>query len=296
VLFGRRQPFPALVEGMALQPAQGFRIEGTRPGQRVGSALASVGDVDSDGFRDLAVTATPIEATDTSELHVIHSRSTPFPGVLDVEALDGNDGYTWAFRTRPPGSEQLIADLGDINADGLADMALARSGDLPSSSAFGARGSIYVLLGSRAPRSARQWLDDLDGRNGFRVDGSHPTGHAGRSIAGVGDFNGDGIDDFATSAEIAANSNFSGGVAWVLYGRSTGWPARWDLTQVPETEGVAIADLVRRTETGRGIAAAGDVNGDGGDDLLIGSPILPSGWAHVVHGVEPVLFGDGFEK
>lgn len=294
VLFGRADGFAAQVNGMLLDGSDGFRVDGTRDVQLIGDSLANAGDTDADGFDDLLFTGSAPVGALLPAGFVIHARSTGFPAVTTAQDIaDGRRGFAFVVAQSP--SLSTAAGLGDINGDGFDDVAIARSGDLPNPIDFGSRGSTYVAFGAAVPRPAQVSAPDFDGRNGLRIDGSHPSGYSGLSIAGVGDFNADGIDDFAIGASVADVVSASSGLAWLLYGRAGAWPARLDLTHVPEAEGLVIADLQVRRAVGAAIAGAGDVNRDGGQDLLVGTPGGERGGAHVLYGVSQVLFADSFD-
>jgi hypothetical protein len=294
VLFGRPGGFPGVVNGASLDGTDGFRIEGTRGGQYLGDSLADAGDVDHDGFDDLLLTQLMSKGSQESTSFVIHARSARFPAATAIEDfIDGRNGFAVTIPGFPTLS--IAAGLGDINGDGFDDVGIARPYDLSNPFDFGSRGSVYVVFGAAVPRPPRIAAADFDGRNGTRIDGSHPSGSAGRSLAGAGDFNGDGIDDFAIGADLSEITNVSAGLAWVLYGRRAPWPARFDLTAVPESQGLVVADLQVHSDSGWSVAGARDVNHDGGQDLLIGTPRSAVGWAHVVYGVSPLLFRDGFD-
>jgi len=108
------------------------------------------------------------------------------------------------------------------------------------------------------------------------------------AVSGAGDINGDGIDDLAVSAERAGP-----GFVYIVYGKEGGL-GDIDLTTLTNEQGFRIADfdLEQQSELGRSVHSAGDVNGDGIDDIVLGAPFLDvaarreAGQAFVIYGKE----------
>lgn len=126
-------------------------------------------------------------------------------------------------------------------------------------------------------------LRDLDGRNGFSITGS--DGSLGHSVAGVGDVNDDGVDDFILSAPW-----WNGGVGrvFLVFGRRGGFPANLDVSGLG-AQGVVFTGISREDYAGKKVSAGGDANGDGIADLLISAigPDIRGNWAGQVY----VIFG-----
>ena len=128
------------------------------------------------------------------------------------------------------------------------------------------------LCGVRADSGFDPTLDlsSLDGTNGFRLDGINPFSGTGRSVSGAGNVNGDGFDDVIVGASGEAPNGYGSGSAFVVFGRSTFSAVESldnpDSDQVWRLNGGAEYD-----HAGRHVSSAGDVNGDGLDDVLIGA-------------------------
>jgi len=133
-----------------------------------------------------------------------------------------------------------------------------------------------------------------DGSEGFAVTGVDDLDYAGSAVAGVGDVNGDGIDDFIIGAhKLDAGGLSFTGECYVVFGRATGFPPIFPLAQLfPGAGGDGSNGFVLeagREVSGRSVDGAGDVNGDGIDDIIIGAPYLNAvqqsvGGAYVVFG------------
>jgi hypothetical protein len=108
---------------------------------------------------------------------------------------------------------------------------------------------------------------------GLRLDGTTAGDLAGSSVADIGDINGDGIEDYAIGAP---HYNNGAGAVFVIYGQTE--PATVNLADLTPTQGFQIDGAVSASGdqpgdlAGMSVAAAGDVNGDGYGDFLIGAP------------------------
>jgi hypothetical protein len=118
-----------------------------------------------------------------------------------------------------------------------------------------------------------------DGSEGVIFGGIDEFDRAGNAVSAAGDVNGDGIDDVLIAAYTAdPRGRNDAGESYVVFGRRTGFPASFALRRLtPEaggdgSEGFILTGAAVYDSAGRSISDAGDVNGDGVDDLLIGAP------------------------
>ncbi|HEX5176530.1 MAG TPA: integrin alpha, partial [Chthoniobacteraceae bacterium] len=112
-------------------------------------------------------------------------------------------------------------------------------------------------------------LTTLNGTDGFRIVGTGADHLAGSSVSAAGDVNGDGFDDFILS-EYSPPIGSRSGQAFVLFGKSSGFPASIDLDTLDGTNGFKISGApVTTFQLGAGVAPGGDFDNDGFDDVLV---------------------------
>ena len=119
-------------------------------------------------------------------------------------------------------------------------------------------------------------LSNLNGTNGFRINGIDANDYSGYSVSSAGDVNGDGIDDLIIGARGGDplrnnNTKSSAGESYVVYGSDTRSAASLDLSDLNGTNGFQINGIDAGDYSGISVSSAGDVNGDGIDDLIIGA-------------------------
>ncbi len=263
VVFGRASGFAASVDLAALDGANGFRLDGIDSFDLSGWSVGGGGDVNGDGFGDLI-----IGARDAGESYVVFGRASGFDASLDLAALDGTNG----FRLNGAGIGYSVTGAGDVNGDGFADVIVGA----PAAN-YGA-GESYVVFGRASGFSASLDLASLDGTNGFRlrgIAGSSGLGDAGdlsgHSVASAGDVNGDGFGDIVIGAPRADVGYEGAGESYVVFGRASGFDASLDLATLDGSNGFRLIGIGFNDSSGYSVAGAGDVNGDGFDDIIIGA-------------------------
>ena len=127
-------------------------------------------------------------------------------------------------------------------------------------------------------------LANLDGSNGFRLDGAQAGDLSGVSVSSAGDFNGDGLSDLIVGASGADGSL---GESYVVFGAQS-FSASFDLGSLDGNNGFRLEGIGAGDSTGSSVSGAGDINGDGYDDLIIGAP---NGLFGEGQGASYVVFG-----
>ena len=260
----------------ALDGTDGFTLTGIDPDDVSGTSVSSAGDVNGDGYDDLIIGARRADPNGdrSGETYVVYGgASAPgTDGVLDLSALDGTNGFTLNGIDQGDVSGYSVSSAGDVNGDGYDDLIIGARGADPN----GARsGETYVVYGGTSAPGANGVLDlsALDGTNGFVLTGTDPDDRSGRSVSSAGDVNGDGYDDLIIGAHRADPNGANSGETYVVYGGASapGTDGVLALSALDGTNGFTLTGIDPDDESGRSVSSAGDVNGDGYDDLIIGA-------------------------
>jgi hypothetical protein len=132
-------------------------------------------------------------------------------------------------------------------------------------------------------------LSTMTGRDGVKIIGEEMAYGAGSSVSAASDVNGDGFDDIIVGAQYADLNGTVSGAAYVVFGRSGGFGASLDLATLNGVNGFRTIGETAGAYAGTSVAAAGDLNGDGFDDVIIGAnPVTANG---VETGAAYVIFG-----
>ncbi len=250
-----------------LNGRDGFRINGVEQGDLVGITTSSAGDVNGDGIDDVLIgsLADPGQKSNAGENYVVFGSNTRFPAALDLADLDGTNGFSIPGLKAGDRIGDSISSAGDVNGDGLDDFIFS----FEENETQGTTGGAYVVFGSNEAFPATFDLTALNGTNGFRVDAVDLGSSAGTSAAGVGDVNGDGLDDVAFTAPFASpNGERDGGETYVIFGQRSGFPATVDVSELDGRNGFTVQGQ-RNAGLDGDVAAAGDINNDGFDDILL---------------------------
>lgn len=263
----------------------GIRIDGANAYDHAGS-VASAGDVNGDRRADVIVgasTASENGRVYSGSAYVVFGRNSA--ATIDLASL-GDGGFRIDGAAKFDSAGWSVAGAGDVNGDGRADIVLGADGAANNERIRS--GSAYVVFGNGS--STNVDLGALDGR-GFEIDGASEFDDAGALVAGAGDLNGDGLADVLVGAPWADNNARDlSGSTYVVFGKSTVSPV--DLASLGRG-GIRIDGANTYDRAGSVAARAGDLNGDGAPDIVIGVPSasnagrIGSGSAYVVSGLNP---------
>src|SRR5262245_42221227 len=114
-------------------------------------------------------------------------------------------------------------------------------------------------------------LSGLNGTNGFRIDGEALGDYSGQSVASAGDVNGDGFADLIVGASAADPNGSRSGASWVVFGKASGFGATLALSGLTGSNGFQINGEALNDYSGHSVSSAGDVNGDGFGDVIVGA-------------------------
>jgi len=210
---------PPTIDLGALNGSDGFTVRGIDEKDEAGFAVAGVGDMNGDGFDDIALSA-PAASPDfrfvAGESYVVYG-GPALPAALELAALDGTNGVLLKGADVRDQSGECVAGLGDIDNDGFDDLLIGAT--LGDPGGFEQSGEAYVVLGGPTLPSEVE-LASLDGSNGMRLEGVGEGDFAGFGCGGGGDFDGDGIDDILVGAPMAAPGPEATGAGYLVYGQS----------------------------------------------------------------------------
>lgn len=223
-----------------------------------GYSVASVGDVNSDGFADVVVGAPALDhdASDEGNAFVYYGSASGVSKVYDVRVENPDNQIEGVFG-------HSVASAGDINGDGFADVIVsAPLQDVPAAD----DGSAFLYLGSDSGVSPSYTVR-------FDQPDSAKTTNFGTCVASAGDVNGDGFADVivgaAQFAEGGTDPGTDSGTAFAYFGSGSG---------ISETYSVRLDDPGNQTNAGFGVfVASADLNGDGFSDVIVGADLQDYG-------------------
>jgi hypothetical protein len=208
-----------------------YTFNGDAAFDRFGSSVSGARDVNNDGFDDIIVGGPG------------NDNNGPSAGMARVfSGADGSILYTFNGDSAGIQLGQSVSGIGDINGDGFDDVIAGEGSDSGDGTMF----------------SGAQVFSGVDGSILYTFNGDSATDRLGRSVSGAGDVNNDGTPDFIVGDDLNDDngnnsgralvfSGLDGSVLYTFYGDSVG------------------------ARLGNSVSGAGDINGDGFDDLVVGA-------------------------
>ena len=265
--------FAAVIPLSTLDGTNGSQITGEAASHYAGQSISNVGDINGDGIDEFAIGATGVGGGSQGAVYIVFGSAAGYPAAFNLNTLNGTNGF------QINGGEYAqdfvgvsVAGGGDVNNDGIADLIIGASGADPDG---GGSGAAYVLYGKNVAVDGAFASDiatsSLNGTTGFQISGTNGGDGLGFTVA-MGDFNGDGIEDLLVGANQADSYR---GAGYVIFGKDTGlngaFAGNIDVATLDGTNGFKMPAINAYDYAGSSVTNAGDINGDGIDDIAIGA-------------------------
>jgi hypothetical protein len=242
--------YPITIDPLVSRPAWVGEIN--QSGAQLGISVSSAGDVNGDGFKDLIVGAPYYDEnnlTDAGRALVYYGSPNGFSAQPNW-AVSGSAANAWLGWS--------VASAGDVNNDGYDD---ALIGAPNFTNGQPGEGAAYLYLGS---------ANGLSTIPAWSKEGEQVGALFGVSVAGAGDVNQDGFRDIIIGAYLYDNGQTNEGGVFAFYGTPNG---------ISRTANWSAESNQANAQMGISVAAAGDVNQDGYDDIIVGAYAYSNGQA-----------------
>ena len=230
----------------ALASTRAWTIQGTADHQRLGNRVASAGDVNADGYSDVVI-GIPGSSTALGRVEVYYGSATGLPATPSWSSVGENlnDGFGYT-----------VASAGDVNGDGYSDV-LVGAPSWPAGLTGQWQGKVHLFMGGPGGLAASAAWTKVGPQSECRF---------GHSLSSAGDVNGDGYSDVLIGAYTQTNGPGTGeGAAYVFHGSGAGLGTTADWSAISEQHAPSHTSAFAIS-----VSLAGDVNGDGFDDVVIG--------------------------
>lgn len=234
---------------MAFSGTDMIRFTGATTNDNAGIMVTASGDLDADGYSDIAISAS--DTTNAGSVYILYGKSSSFSALIlpasptiELTGDSANDSVsTLAF--------------GDINNDGYDDLLVGATKD--DGTVGSDIGTIFLVYGS-----ATRLTSGLLSARGAKFTGETDANESVGSAVASGDVNGDGYDDIIFGASTNNDNGAQSGAVFLIYGQSTAFIS----STLSSATRVQFSGKSSFDKAG-GRVATGDINSDGFDDLLI---------------------------
>jgi len=239
-------------------------------GDRFGNSVARIGDFDGDGVPDLAVTALG-DDDGTPDAGAVYLLLLDPDGTVkarhkisDTAGGFSGPGNPGGVIDGPDALGSALAGLGDVDGDGVPDLAL---GSYLDDDGGGQRGAVYVVF-MNADATVREFHKISHTSGDLSPYGLANSDRFGFGLAGIGDLDGDQVPDLATCASLDDDGGTNRGACYLLRLRRNGTVKV--AQKISDTQGGFTGGLENEARFGAGLASLGDLDGDGVRDLAVG--------------------------
>ena len=273
-----------------------LQINGESIGDLNGCSVSSAGDVNADGIFDFIIGAphaSPYGKIHAGITYVIFGKRG-LTGFFNLTNLNGVNGFKICGVSSNDRNGIVVNPAEDINADGISDLIIGVASASPDNQTHA--GVSYVIFGKVGIGGQGIFnLTQLDGTNGFVINGETAGSLFGASAGSAGDINADGIADLIIGA-MGYNNNT--GRSYVIFGNSgLGSSGQLYLSGLNGKNGFKIDGELPGDYSGHSVSVAKDFNGDKINDLIIGAnsasqALKWAGRTYVIFG-NPLLDNNG---
>ena len=235
-------------------------------GDRFGSAVANIGDLEVDGVTDFAV-GSPLDDDGGPDRGAVWILFMNDDGTVDIEQkISDTEGFLLGDLNLDDNDQfgSAVAELGDLNRDGILDIAVGAPLDDDAGSD---RGAVWILFLNQdgTVQSAQKITQNLGGFFGELEDNDQ----FGGAIANIGDLNNDTVTDIAVGARFSDDGGSDRGAVWILSLTVDG--TVFASQKVSEISGNFEGELADGDYFGSSVAGIGDLDADGVEDIATGA-------------------------